>query len=135
MAEAATATSDRNPLLDAGVYWRLSAFALTAVALLGILLSAMDQEDLLGRGFLEFDWAHNLLHVALACIAFLFGFANLPVGVVRTFATVFGALYGGLGLLGFLVADLGALHLELGENVVHLALGAWGLVAGLGSRP
>ena len=108
---------------------------MTAVALLGILLSAMDQEDLLGGGFLAFDWGHNIVHVALACLAFLFGFADLPARVVRTFAIVFGAVYGGLGLLGFFVADLGVLHLELGENLIHLALGLWGLVAGLGSRP
>jgi hypothetical protein len=55
--------------------------------------------------------------------------------VVRTFAFVFGAVYGALGLLGFLVADLVVLHLELGENLVHLGLGVWGLIAGLGSRP
>lgn len=132
MVELATPTT-RSPLVEPGVYWRSTAFALAVVALLGIVLTAMEQADLLGAGFLVFDWSHNVLHVALAGVAFLFGFGALPARLVRTFAIVFGFVYGGLGLLGFFVADLGILHLELGENLVHLALGAWGLVAGLGS--
>ena len=132
---ATPTTTARNPVLDPTVYWRASAFALTAVALLGIVLSALGQEDLLGAGFLAFDWGHNILHVVLAAAAFLFGFANLPAGLVRTFAIVFGFVYGALGVLGFFVSDLGGfIHLELGENLVHLLLGAWGLVAGFGSR-
>ena len=134
MSELATPTTNRNPIMDPAVYWRFSAFALTAVALLGIVLTAMDQADLLGAGFLAFDWSHNILHVVLAGAAFLFGFGNLPANLVRTFAIVFGFVYGGLGVLGFFVADLGVIHLELGENLVHLALGAWGLVAGFGSK-
>ena len=134
MSELATPTTTRNPMIDPAVYWRVSAFALTAVALLGIVLTAMDQATLLGSDFLAFDWSHNVLHVVLAGAAFLFGFANLPARLVRTFAIVFGFVYGGLGVLGFFVADLGISHLELGENLVHLALGAWGLVAGFGSR-
>ena len=134
MTELATPTTTRNPILDPAVYWRLSAFALTAVALLGIVLGAMGQADLLGAGFLAFDWSHTILHVVLAGAAFLFGFGNLPAKLVRTFAIVFGFVYGALGVLGFFVADLGVIHLELGENLVHLLLGAWGLLAGLGSK-
>lgn len=134
MSELATSTTARNPVMDPAVYWRTSAFALAAVALLGIVLSAMGQADLLGSGFLAFDWSHNILHVVLAGAAFLFGFGNLPANLVRTFAMAFGFVYGGLGALGFFVADLGVIHLELGENLVHLALGAWGLVAGFGSK-
>src|SRR5687767_13788222 len=134
MSELATPTSRRNPIVDPAVYWRSSAFALTAVALLGIVLTAMDQADLLGSGFLAFDWSHNILHVVLAGAAFLFGFGNLPAHLARTFAIVFGFVYGGLGVLGFFIADLGVIHLESGENLVHLLLGAWGLVAGFGSK-
>lgn len=135
MSDYATPTTTRNPVTDPIVYWRTSAFALTAVALLGIVLTALGQEDLLGTGFLTFDWGHNILHVVLAAAAFLFGFASLPATLVRTFAIVFGLVYGALGVLGFFVSDLGGfIHLELGENLVHILLGAWGLVAGLGSR-
>lgn len=128
-----TTTAPGNPVLNPTVYWRASAFALTAVALLGIVLNATGNGDLLG-GFLTFDWPHNVLHVVLAAAAFLFGFASLPANAVRTFAIVFGAVYAGLGILGFLVADLGPIHLEVGENLVHLLLGAWGLAAGFGGK-
>jgi hypothetical protein len=132
---ATTSTTARNPVMDPTVYWRVSAFALTATALLGIVLNAMGQGTLLGADFLAFDWGHNILHVVLAGAAFLFGFGNLPANLVRTFTIVFGIVYGGLGVLGFFVSDLGGfIHLELGENLIHLLLGAWGLVAGFGSK-
>lgn len=134
MSELATTTTTTNPVLNPTVYWRVSAFALTAVALLGIVLNAMDQGTLLGADFLAFDWSHNVLHVVLAGAAFLFGFGNLPTRLVRTFAIVFGVVYAGLGVLGFFVAEVGPIHLELGENLVHLLLGAWGLVTGFGSK-
>lgn len=134
MSDYATSTSARNPVMNPTVYWRVSAFALTAVALLGIVLNAMNEGALLGANFLAFDWSHNILHVVLAGAAFLFGFGNLPTKLVRTFAIVFGFVYAGLGVLGFMVAEVGPIHLELGENLVHLLLGAWGLVAGFGSR-
>ena len=134
MSELANPSADRNPVTDPGVYWRFSAFALTVAALLGIVLAAMGQGDLLGRGFLAFDSSHNILHVVLAGAAFLFGFGNLPARLTRLFAIGFGFVYGALGVLGFFVADLGVIHLELGENLIHLALGAWGLVAGFASK-
>ena len=134
MSDYATSTTTRNPVLNPTLYWRVSAFALTAVALLGIVLNAMEQGTLLGADFLAFDWGHNILHVVLAAAAFLFGFANLPTNLVRTFAIVFGFVYAGLGVLGFFISEVGPIHLELGENLVHILLGAWGLVAGFGSR-
>ena len=135
MSDYATTTTTRNPVMDPTVYWRVSAIALAAVALLGIVLTAMDQATLLGADFLAFDWTHNILHVVLAGAAFLFAYANLPATLVRTFAIVFGFVYAALGVLGFFVADLGGvMHLELGENLVHILLGAWGLLAGFGSK-
>jgi hypothetical protein len=136
MSETATntPTATRNPVMDPVVYWRVSAFALTAVALLGIVLNATGNGDLLGKGFLAFDWSHNILHVILAAVAFLFGFAALPGKMVKTFAIVFGAVYAGLGVLGFITAEVGPIHLEIGENIVHILLGAWGLLAGIGGK-
>lgn len=129
-----TMTTTRNPVMDPVVYWRVSAFALTAVALLGIVLNATGNGTLLGKDVLAFDWSHNILHVVLAAAAFLFGFAALPGRMVKTFAIVFGAVYAGLGVLGFFTTSVGPIHLEIGENLVHLLLGAWGLVAGIGGK-
>ena len=129
-----TATTTQNPVMDPVVYWRVSAFALAAVALLGIVLSTTGNADILGKGFLAFDWSHTILHVILAAAAFLFGFAALPARMVKAFALVFGVVYAGLGVLGFVTVELGPMHLEVGENVIHLALGAWGLLAGIAGK-
>lgn len=86
-------------------------------------------------GFLEFDWTHDGLHVGLLALALFMGFRASPRAVQNYAKTVgFGGL--ALALLGFipasnqLLVNTFALHLELGENVVHGLLGAWGLACG-----
>ena len=138
-----------NPLLDPVVYWRVSAFALTAVAVLGVVLAAISGggNESARDQILAFDshhglgltWTHTIVHFVLAGAAFLFGFGNLGPAVTRTFAIVFGVVYAGLGVLGFLFSDPlgdGALALNLGValNAVHLLLGAWALTAGIAAR-
>jgi hypothetical protein len=139
MSEYATPTNTTNPIMNPVTYWRVTAFAVAAVALLGIVLNATDNANLLGKNFLAFDWTHNIVHVVLALAAFVFGYANLPGKVVKTFAIIFGVVYAGLGVLGFFVTSpmgtgANSMHLEIGENLVHLLLGAWGLVAGFGAK-
>lgn len=136
MAETITRTTrpaTSNPIMDPVLYWRVSAFALSAVALLGILVNVLFGNEKGLEGFLMFDWGHNIVHVVLALAAFIFGFGNLSAGITKTFAIIFGFVYAGLGVLGFIVADLGILHLEIGENLIHLVLGAWALTAGFGA--
>ena len=149
MSDYARPTNTSNPILDPLVYWRLSAFALAAVALLGIVLALISGGDAEGAqdqalAFhsthgLGFTWTHNVLHVVLALAAFVFGFANLPGRVVKTFAILFGVVYTGLGVVGFLLTNPlggGALALNLGVslNLVHILIGAWALTAGLAAR-
>ena len=140
MTEYATPTNTTNPIMNPVLYWRVSAVALTATAVLGIILNAVDKPNLLGEDFLAFDWTHNIVHIVLAGAAFVFGFANLPGNIVKTFAIVFGVVYAGLGIVGFITGVVDgleetlSLHLEIGENIVHLLLGGWALVAGFGAR-
>lgn len=148
MSDYATPTNTTNPILNPVLYWRVTAFALTAVALLGIILASIS-----GGGatttkdqVLAFDshhglgltWTHNIVHVVLALAAFIFGFSNMPGKVVKTFAIIFGVVYVGLGVTGFFVSNpLGsglALNLGVALNAVHLLIGAWALTAGLGAR-
>lgn len=85
--------------------------------------------------FLAFDWTHDGLHIALLALAAYMGF-GAPERVVLAYARIF-------GLAGLLIAAAGTvpathewlgrsigLHLEVGENVVHGLIGAWGLVVG-----
>lgn len=129
MSEYATPHNDTPTILRTQTYWRISAFALSAVALLGIVMSLATGGKFI-PGFLTFDWGHNIVHIVLAGAAFVFGFAPVSAKLSRLFAIVFGFVYMGLGLVGFFIQDLALLHLELGENLVHIVLGVWALAAG-----
>lgn len=136
-ATRTTVTQNPNPIMNVQIYWRVSGIALAATAALGIVLNLIGQGALLGEGFLAFDWVHNILHVALAALALGMGFGNPDRDVSRTVAVIVGGVYLLLGVVGFLsgtlfgLGSLLGLHIELGENLVHLLIGSWGLVAGL----
>lgn len=118
-----------------GLYCRVSGVALAALAALGFLLVAVGMGGLLD-GFLAFDTAHNVLHALLAAITIGLGFGEPRVVPSKAAARALGGAYAALALAGFISGSLfGAgpplgLHLEVGENLVHLVLGAWGLYAG-----
>lgn len=131
-------TNTDSIFLNPRVYWKVSAFALSAVALLGIVVNIFAGNNEGIANFLKFDWTHNILHVVLAGAAFLFGFGNFSGQITKVFAIIFGFVYMGLGVVGliggltFEIADL--ISLELGENLVHVVLGAWALTAGFAAR-
>ena len=140
MSELARPTNTTNPIADPRVYFRVSAFLLTAVAVLGVVLNLLSAPDALSFGshFLTLTWTHTLVHFVLAAACFLFGFASLPGRTVKLFAIVFGVVYLGLGVLGFFIANpLGhamSLELGLGTNLVHILLGGWALLGGLTAK-
>lgn len=137
-----------NPLLDPKVYWRVNAFAVSAVTLLGIVMAviygggqASAKDQLLAfdsHHGLGLTWTHTAVHAVLAIAAFVFGFSSISPRVVKTFAMIFGVVYLGLGILGFIVSNPlgGGLALNLGAslNAVHILLGGWALTAGLAAR-
>jgi len=93
---------------------------------------------------------HNVIHLVSAALALYFGFAATP-DAARTFSLVFGIVYLGLGILGFIAPGVvssllmgtdmprgGGMTSGMGagtglapDNVVHLLLGAIFLVGGL----
>lgn len=143
-AEVATAedTESDNPIANVDIYWKVSGLALAVVALLGITVNAIggNYAYVPNVEFMEsvlvFDWAHNILHVALAALALTFGFGDFDLDLSKNIAATIGVVYIALGVLGFIpfVADLLrsllTLQVEAGENVIHLALGTWGAYAG-----
>jgi NO-binding membrane sensor protein with MHYT domain len=94
-------------------------------------LNAITKPDLLGADFLAFDWTHNIVHVVLAAVALYVGFMA-PANLCNLYAKTFGIVYLGLGVAGFFWNGISAtvLHLELGENLVHIVIGAWGVTCG-----
>jgi hypothetical protein len=82
---------------------------------------------------------HNLIHLASGAAALYLGFAG-SAGAVRTFCIAFGAVYLGLGALGFVApglvaAVIGHPPVSSGElmpdNAFHIVVGAVFLLAGL----
>jgi len=74
---------------------------------------------------------HNIVHLATGALAIFFGHGGSPTAA-RRFAFIFGLVYFGLGLLGFVAPDLTATLLGHGpvargdlapDNAVHLVLG------------
>lgn len=125
-----------NPVLNTRNYAKITGIAVAAVALLGIILNAINNPNLLGAEFLAFDWTHNILHVVLAAVGLYLGFAGTDA-LCTLYARVFGVVYLLLGITGFFWTGLSAtvLHLELGENLIHIVIGAWGCAAGfLGAK-
>jgi hypothetical protein len=131
----ATSSPARTPGASVDLYWRVGGAALAAVAGLGFLLVAVGRGNMLGD-VIAFDTAHNVLHAVLAMVAIALGFGTASVQVLRVAARVAGIVYLALGLVGFVdgglfgAGDLVGLHLEAGENALHLILGAWGAYAG-----
>ena len=82
---------------------------------------------------------HNVIHLASGAVALYLGFAG-SAAAVRTFCIAFGAVYLGLGVLGFVAPGLvatviGHAPVDSGEltpdNVFHIVVGAVFLLAGL----
>ena len=125
-------------LLRPAVYFRISGFALLAVAILGLVMNLVEGNYShalgLGNTFLNFTYAHDALHFVLAGAALMFGFANIPGHVVKLFAIVFGFVYLALGIAGFFVFnaphDTAFLALTPALDIVHILLGGYALTAG-----
>ena len=86
--------------------------------------------------------AHNLVHLVSGALALYFGLKG-TVAAARTFCIAFGALYGLLGLVGFVAGGAdhtltlipGQLVLGTMDHIVHLIVGAVFMVVGFAQRP
>ena len=81
---------------------------------------------------------HNVIHLVSGALALCFGLAG-SLSAAKTFCTLFGLVYGLLGVLGFILAGPGGMwtivpeHLTLGtlDHIIHAILGGLFLFAGL----
>ena len=101
------------------LYATITGWVLLVLGVVGFLWNGIP-------GFLEFDLVHNVVHLLLGAILLWVAYgADEEMGV--TTVKVLSVVYILLGVLGFVMADVfGLLHLELGENLVHLVIGVWG---------
>jgi hypothetical protein len=95
--------------------------------------------DLLG---MHLTTAHNVVHLVSGAAALYFGLAG-TLAAARMFCIVFGAVYLGLGALGFLLGSgeerlwtlvPAALMFGTMDHVVHILLGAIFMAGGFGTR-
>ncbi|MES2154636.1 MAG: DUF4383 domain-containing protein [bacterium] len=133
MVLAANAAVKTMNVLNPKLYAKITGFALLATALLGIVMEFVgNPHGNFMPNFLTFDWTHDILHVVLGAIALAAGF--LAGGAyAKIYARLFGIVYTGLAIAGFVngyVINALGVQLELGENLVHTAIGVWGLAAG-----
>jgi hypothetical protein len=93
----------------------------------GVEFAATNGDKLLG--IFEVNPLHNLVHLAIG-IALLAAFYS-GAAAVRAVATIIGAVYVILGIVGFFIEgeDVNILALNVPDHILHLASGAALLVA------
>jgi hypothetical protein len=81
--------------------------------------------------------SHNVVHLISGVISLYIG-ARGTLAAARTFCIIFGLVYGGLGVAGFAMGqiEVAAIDLLLGrmDHIIHVAIGALYLLAGLATR-
>src|SRR6185503_15044468 len=119
--------------------------AKTVTKILGVVFLLVGLIGFVAPGILgmHLSVAHNIVHLVSGALALYFGLKGTPAGA-KTFCILFGAVYGLLGLVGF-VAGTGSdrmftvipdqLMLGTMDHVIHLVLGAVFLIAGLYKKP
>lgn len=118
-----------SPTRLAALAWA-GAFAVAFVA--GLIPNPLVGSD----GFFKTNLAHDLFHVVTA-VAFVV-FAYRPPTATRRFLLGFGAVYVGLGLLGFAVTGtggemgmlFGVICVNVPDNLLHVTLGLGILATG-----
>ena len=122
--------------LFATTYARLTGIVLLLTGIVGIASLQSGFIGLIAPDFLLWDQAHNALHIVLGLIALYVGFAPRPALSPILYGKAFGVIYvllAGIGFASPTVLGVGTtmgLHLETGENLLHLLVGAVGLLAG-----
>jgi hypothetical protein len=110
----------------------------TIYLVLGILLLGIGVAGFLMPsavfGVFSIDALHNIVHIASGALTLLA--AARGIGAMRSLGRLFGAVYGGLGVLGLIWPDLfGLMHLTGADHVLHFALAAAFLYVGLLAPP
>ena len=110
---------------------------LLLVGILGFIAEASFDagSDVNGSNFILFEvngW-HNLVHIASGLVGLLLW---RSLAGARSFALGFGVVYGIVTLWGFIDGNdvLSLIPVNAADNVLHLAISALGIAAGLASR-
>ncbi len=122
----------------AQLYCLLAGAALLLAGVLGFIVeSSFETGDAVERGsLLGFDvngW-HNIVHILSGVV--LLG-AAAKWRTAKAVALTFGVVYGLVAIIGLLSDEdiLGLIPINAADNLLHIALAALGIIAGVISRP
>lgn len=128
---------NRGEYTPAQIYSLTFGATLLLAGLIGFLVdssfdtgSGIQGDDLI---VFEVNGIHNLVHIASG----LLGLASFRArGSAKAYALGFGAVYGLVTLIGFIDGNdvLGLIPVNTADNLLHLAIAATGIAAGLVSR-
>jgi hypothetical protein len=129
--------TQRETRTPAQWYCRLAGLALLFAGVFGWIASAAfdSGSDVQGDLFLGFEvngW-HNLVHLLSGVV--LLAAAGRRTSA-KTIAILFGVVYGAVAIWGLVDGDsvLGLLPVNVADNILHIALAALGILAGLASQ-
>ncbi|KEO81082.1 DUF4383 domain-containing protein [Tumebacillus flagellatus] len=103
----------------AKTFARAAGWVCLLLGIVGFLVT-----DLLG--LIQFDTVHNIVYLVLGILGIA---ASQRDGAAKWFAQITGPIFLFAGILGFFFPDLGVVHMESTENLLHVLLGAWGAFA------
>jgi preprotein translocase subunit Sss1 len=85
-------------------------------------------------GLFEVNTLQNIIHLASGALTILA--ATQGLGAMRTWGRVFGLVYLAVGVIGFVMPDMfGLMHVNMPDNLLHLALAAVFLYTGFLAPP
>jgi hypothetical protein len=114
--------------LTARIFAQVVGVVLLLLGIGGLLLG-----DGLLVGLLNIDIGEDIVHILTGGILAYVGFGQRDQNVARSVVGVLGVVYLLVGLLGFVLPFMFGLvpsGYTIGDNLVHLALGALGIVVG-----
>lgn len=120
----------------AQLYALIFGAVLTVAGIIGFFYNAEFTSDESVRdavlGILDVNGWHNVVHIASGLVGLM---AASSYSSARAYALVFGAVYIGVAVWGFVVGDGGSIlsiiPVNIEDNVLHLVIGVAGLAAGL----
>ncbi len=114
--------------MPARVFAQVVGVVLLLLGVVGLLFG-----DGLVGGLVNIDIVEDIVHLLTGGILAYVGFGQRDEDVARSVVGVLGVVYLLVGLLGFVVPSLFGLipsGYTIGDNLIHLALGALGIAVG-----
>jgi hypothetical protein len=111
----------------AKLYATVLGAVLTLVGILGFIPGLAPNGNLLG--IFAIDPLHNIIHILSGVVGLAVAF-TANGAYARYYALIFGAVYALVTVVGFIQGTtvLGLIHVNLADNILHLAIAAASLV-------